>query len=209
MNINLIHVYFRRSQADFELEKQETRMLLEEEKAKAEHTARKAQEMIKVVFIRVFLSSWCLIVYVIYNLYWIQVTVNSLFFAKHFVLQLTVDSLIFAIWVHLMFAMFNFTNVTSGVLFSYASIIFRNLYFRDSKEPCKTHIIKESQKLRNLQYSLPRKLKVCHGWRAKLFFVFTYDLDRSITHPNFNMSKVRTHDLQIMTVDFMSLRCLL
>ena len=33
--------------------------------------------------------------------------------------------------------------------------------------------------------------------------------DRSTTHPKFNLTGVRTHDLQIMTVHFMSLRRLL
>ena len=33
--------------------------------------------------------------------------------------------------------------------------------------------------------------------------------DRSTTHPKFDLTGVRTHDLQIMIVHFMSLRCLL
>ena len=33
--------------------------------------------------------------------------------------------------------------------------------------------------------------------------------DRSTTHPKFNLTGVRTHNLQIMTVHFMSLRSLL
>ena len=36
-----------------------------------------------------------------------------------------------------------------------------------------------------------------------------YDSDRSTTHPKFGPTGVRTHDLQIMTVHFMSLRRLL
>ena len=37
---------------------------------------------------------------------------------------------------------------------------------------------------------------------------FKYDLDKSTMHPKFNPTRVRTHDLLIMTVHFMSLRCL-
>ena len=41
----------------------------------------------------------------------------------------------------------------SGVLFSYASIIFLDFYFPDSKEPRETWVTKGSRKLRNLQYN--------------------------------------------------------
>ena len=40
-------------------------------------------------------------------------------------------------------------SVTSGVLFSYASIIFGEFYCSGSKEPCKTRIIKLSQKIKH------------------------------------------------------------
>ena len=45
----------------------------------------------------------------------------------------------------------------SDILFSYASIIFADFYFGDSKEIRKTRVIKVSWKLRNLQY---------YCWRA-------------------------------------------
>ena len=47
-------------------------------------------------------------------------------------------------------------SVTSGVLFSYASIIFLEFHFRDSKEPreIETHLIKGSRKQCNLQFHL-------------------------------------------------------
>ena len=41
-----------------------------------------------------------------------------------------------------------------------------------------------------------------------LCFWIKYNLDRSNTHPKFNTIEVRTHDLRIMTIHFMSLRCL-
>ena len=31
-------------------------------------------------------------------------------------------------------------------------------------------------------------------------FWFNYDLDRNITHPKFNLTAIRTHDLQIMNI---------
>ena len=34
-----------------------------------------------------------------------------------------------------------------------------------------------------------------------------YYLDRSITHAKFDPTGIRTHDLQVITVHFMSLRC--
>ena len=40
----------------------------------------------------------------------------------------------------------------SGILFTYASTIFGELYFRDSEEPRKTHVIKLLQDLSILQY---------------------------------------------------------
>ena len=43
-------------------------------------------------------------------------------------------------------------SVTSGVLFSYISIIFGKYYFSESKDPCKTRTIKFSQKLSILHY---------------------------------------------------------
>ena len=42
----------------------------------------------------------------------------------------------------------------SGILFSYASIIFHEFYFCDSKEPREAHMIKFLQKLRILQYHI-------------------------------------------------------
>ena len=50
---------------------------------------------------------------------------------------------------YVMYAVFNFASVTSGILFSYANIIFRKFYFCDSKEP---RVIKLSLKLSILQY---------------------------------------------------------
>ena len=47
---------------------------------------------------------------------------------------------------------FNAASLMSGVLFSYASIRFREFYFCNSKEPRETHVIKLSQKLSILQY---------------------------------------------------------
>ena len=41
------------------------------------------------------------------------------------------------------------------------------------------------------------------------FLWIKYDLDRSTTHPNFDPTGVQTHDIQVMTVHFMSLRLLL
>ena len=38
-----------------------------------------------------------------------------------------------------------------------------------------------------------------------LYFWIKYDLDRRTTHPKFDPTGVQTHDLQIMTVHFMSL----
>ena len=46
----------------------------------------------------------------------------------------------------------NLASVTSGVLFSYASIIFGEFYFSESKEPRETRVIKFSRKLSILQY---------------------------------------------------------
>ena len=46
----------------------------------------------------------------------------------------------------------NLATVTSGVLFSYASIIFGEFYFGESKEARETRIIKFSRKLSILQY---------------------------------------------------------
>ena len=36
-----------------------------------------------------------------------------------------------------------------------------------------------------------------------LFFWFKYNLDRSVMHPKFDLTRIRTHGLQIMTVHFM------
>ena len=44
---------------------------------------------------------------------------------------------------------------------------------------------------------------------TNIYFWFKYDLDRSIMHPQFVLTGVQTHDLQIITVHFMSLRRLL
>ena len=41
------------------------------------------------------------------------------------------------------------------------------------------------------------------------FFGSSRTYDRSITHPKVDLTEVRTHDLQLMTVHFMSLRSLL
>ena len=38
-------------------------------------------------------------------------------------------------------------------------------------------------------------------------FWFKLNSDRSTTHPKFNPTRIQTHDLQITTVHFMSLRC--
>ena len=48
----------------------------------------------------------------------------------------------------------NLASVTFGILFSYASIIFGEFYFGESKEPCETRVIKFSRKLSILQYSV-------------------------------------------------------
>ena len=40
-------------------------------------------------------------------------------------------------------------------------------------------------------------------------FWFKYDLNKSTMHRNFDVISVRTHDLQIMTVHFMSLSSVL
>ena len=48
----------------------------------------------------------------------------------------------------------NLASVTFGVLFSYASIIFGEFYFGESKEPCETRVIKFLRKLSILQYSV-------------------------------------------------------
>ena len=42
----------------------------------------------------------------------------------------------------------------------------------------------------------------------KDIFISSMTKDRSTKQPKFNLTGVRTHDLQIMTVHFMSLRCL-
>ena len=42
-----------------------------------------------------------------------------------------------------------------------------------------------------------------HIWSQKMVH---YDLDKRTTHPKFDLTRVRTHDLQIMTVQFMYLR---
>ena len=48
-------------------------------------------------------------------------------------------------WVsHLTFVVFKLASVTSGILFSYASIIFGEFYFGESKEHCETQVIKFS-----------------------------------------------------------------
>ena len=47
----------------------------------------------------------------------------------------------------------NLASVTSGILFSYASIIFGEFYFGELKAPLETHVIKFSRKLSILQYS--------------------------------------------------------
>ena len=44
---------------------------------------------------------------------------------------------------------------------------------------------------------------------ANIFFLFKYDLGQKYYGPKFNPTRVRTHDLQIMTVHFMSIRRLL
>ena len=56
-----------------------------------------------------------------------------------------------AIWVRLILAYLNLASVTSGVLFSYASIIFGEFYFGESKELRETLVIKFSRKLSILQ----------------------------------------------------------
>ena len=48
----------------------------------------------------------------------------------------------------------NLASVKSGLLFSYASIIFGEFYFGESKEPCETRVMKFSRKLSILQYLL-------------------------------------------------------
>ena len=40
----------------------------------------------------------------------------------------------------------------SGILFSYANIIFGEFYFSESKEPHETHLVKLSRKLSIVQY---------------------------------------------------------
>ena len=42
-----------------------------------------------------------------------------------------------------------------------------------------------------------------------VYFWIQYNLDKSTTHPKFDPTGIQTHDLQIMTVHFMSLRRLL
>ena len=48
----------------------------------------------------------------------------------------------------------NLASVTSGVLFSYASIAFGEFYFGESEEPRETRGIKFSRKLSILQYTI-------------------------------------------------------
>ena len=52
----------------------------------------------------------------------------------------------------------------------------------------------------SLEYLIPLSAK------SSSILLFKYDLDRSTTHPEFNQTGVRTHDLQIMTAYFMSLQ---
>ena len=51
----------------------------------------------------------------------------------------------------------NLASVTSGVLFSYASVTFGEFYFGESEEPRETHGIKFSRKLSILQYQCQNK----------------------------------------------------
>ena len=66
------------------------------------------------------------------------------------------------IWVCLTFAVFKFESVTStsGVLLSFASIIFGEFYFGESVEPRETRVIKFSRKLSILQYIYKTGLKI-------------------------------------------------
>ena len=52
--------------------------------------------------------------------------------------------------------------------------------------------------------SCPKHIIFCSRY---FWFKYNYK-DRSTTHPKFDPTGVRTHDLQIMTVQFMSLRCI-
>ena len=54
----------------------------------------------------------------------------------------------------------NLASVTPGVLCSYASIIFGEFYFGESKEPHETRVIKFSRKLSILQYFIPEIKKI-------------------------------------------------
>ena len=56
----------------------------------------------------------------------------------------------------------NLANATSGVLFSYTSIIFDMFYFCESKEPRETRVIKLSQKFSILQYSYTKWVLPCN-----------------------------------------------
>ena len=82
--------------------------------------------------------------------YYVQLNVHMLIAFNISVLDsgYTVDSLMFTIWVWLMFVVF--ACVTSSIFVCNHYIC--NFYFHDSKELRETHIIKGSRELRNLQY---------------------------------------------------------
>ena len=66
---------------------------------------------------------------------------------------------------------FSFAGVTAGVvLCSYTSIIFPDIYFRDSKEPLETRIKKGSQKLKNLQYNVD----CCKSYAWKPYYLISF-----------------------------------
>ena len=67
----------------------------------------------------------------------------------------------------------NLASVTSGVLFSYESIIFGEFYIGESKEPRETRVIKFSRKLSILQYF------VCVGkMKESAVFCLCWEKDR-------------------------------
>ena len=74
-----------------------------------------------------------------------------------------------AIWARLTFAVFKFGECTFGVLFPYASIIFGEFYFGESKEPRETRVIKFSRKLSILQY-----ISTLEVWLQSLLLQETY-----------------------------------
>ena len=65
--------------------------------------------------------------------------------------------------------MFNIVSVTFGVLFSYASIIFLEFYFRDSKEPRENRNSRNKGLKKMKESTVPFVLPVSF-WRGHFIF---------------------------------------